>query len=172
MKFTWVGGRPSVDFTATVGKRLQNPFERLPAPKDLSRWFREAGLPPVAVSRRDYTQALELREALYRLFTGTTLRPDLELVNQWSARPLPGPRLTQGRQLQHPATDANGLLSLLARDAVDLLAGPLAGRIRTCASDDCSLLFVDESRGGQRRWCSMNTCGARAKMKQYRTSMD
>ena len=173
MKFTWVGGRPSVDFTATVGKRrLEEEFERLPAPKDLARWFREAKLSTVAVSRRDYTHALELREALYRLFTGTTLRPDLELVNQWSARPLPGPKLTATLKLEHPKTDADGLLSLLARDAVDLLAGPLAGRIRTCASDDCSLLFVDESRAGRRRWCSMNTCGARSKMKQYRASMD
>jgi predicted RNA-binding Zn ribbon-like protein len=172
MSFTWVGGRPSVDFTATLGKRRQTPFERIPAAADLGRWFHDAGLAdhPVAVSPRTFTKALELREALYRLFTGTTRAADVDLVNQWTARPLPGPRLTRDLRAESGTTDAGGLLSVLARDAVDLLTGPFADRIRTCAADDCSLLFVDESRAGRRRWCSMNTCGARAKMAHYRAT--
>lgn len=172
MDFTWVGGRPSVDFTATLGKRLQDPYERLPAAADLGRWFRDAGLADhvVAVSPRTFTQAVELREALYRLFTGTTLAADVDVVNRWSARPVPGPQLTRTRRLKSTPTDAAGLLSVLARDAIDLLTGPLADRIHTCAADDCSLLFVDESRAGRRRWCSMNTCGARAKMSHYRAN--
>jgi predicted RNA-binding Zn ribbon-like protein len=70
--FTWVGGRPSVNFTATLGKRRQDPFERIPAPAELARWFREAGLADdlLEVTPRTYKQAVELREALYRLFTG------------------------------------------------------------------------------------------------------
>ena len=88
MSFTWVGGRPAVDFTATLGKRLQTPIERISAATDLGRWFHDAGLAdhPVAVSSRTFTQALALREALYRLFTGTTLAADVDLVNRWSAR--------------------------------------------------------------------------------------
>ena len=169
-RFTWVGGRPSVDFTATLGKRQQAPFERIPEPADLGRWFREAGLAQdePAVSGRAYRQAVELREALYRLFTGTTYAADLEVVNRWSSRPLAGPRLTSDLRAESAAVDVPGLLSGLARDAVDLLTGPLGDRIRTCAADECSLLFVDASRGGRRRWCSMNTCGARAKMATYR----
>lgn len=168
--FTWVGGRPSVDFTATLGKREQAPFERIPEPADLGRWFREAGLArdEPAVSGRAYQQAVELREALYRLFTGATHAGDLEVVNRWSSRPLAGPRLTSELRAESAAVDVAGLLSGLARDAVDLLSGPLGGRIRACAADECSLLFVDASRGGRRRWCSMNTCGARAKMATYR----
>ncbi|MFG1815320.1 CGNR zinc finger domain-containing protein [Kribbella sp. NPDC049174] len=169
--FTWVGGRPSVNFTATLGKRLQGPFERIPAPSDLSRWFRDAGLSDdlVDVSPRSYSQAIELREALYGLFTGTAL--DVDVVNRWSSRPLPGPRLTPDLTLERPATDASGLLTVLARDAIELLAGPLRERLHMCAADDCSLLFVDESRAGRRRWCSMNKCGARAKMSQYRDGL-
>ena len=171
-RFTWVGGRTSVDFTATLGKRLQTPIERIPAAADLSRWFRDAGLTDdsVTVSARTFTQALVLREALYRLFTGTALAADVDVVNRWSARPLPGPRLTHDLRAEPTTTDAASLLSVLARDAIDLLTGPLADRIRRCAADDCSLLFVDASRPGQRRWCSMNTCGARAKMATYRTT--
>ena len=169
-RFTWVGGRPSVDFTATLGKRQQAPFERIPEPCDLGRWFRDAGLTqdePV-VSGRAYRQAVELREALYRLFTGTTRVADLDVVNGWSSRPVAGPRLTPELRAENVAVDVPGLLSRLARDAVDLLAGPLSDRIRTCAADECSLLYVDASRAGRRRWCSMNTCGARAKMATYR----
>ncbi len=36
-------------------------------------------------------------------------------------------------------------------------------RIRRCANPDCVLVFLDVSKGGQRRWCDMATCGNRAK---------
>lgn len=171
-KFTWVGGRPSVDFTATLGKRQQAPFERIPEVADLGRWFQESGLtrhaPSVSPAVRG--MALELREALYRLFSGTSVAADIGVVNRWSSRRVPGPRLTPELALDGSASEATDLLSMLARDAIDLLTGPYAGRIRACASDDCSLLFVDTSRPGRRRWCSMNTCGARAKMTTYRSA--
>ena len=60
------------------------------------------------------------------------------------------------------------VLSTLARDAIDLFAGPLAGRIRRCAGVNCTLLFADTSRPGQRRWCSMQRCGNRAKAREFR----
>ncbi|WP_338023753.1 CGNR zinc finger domain-containing protein [Amycolatopsis vastitatis] len=47
------------------------------------------------------------------------------------------------------------LAATVARDAVELLAGPFAHRIRTCAAEDCHLIYVDASRPGRRRWCSM-----------------
>ncbi|GAA1115817.1 ABATE domain-containing protein [Kribbella jejuensis] len=169
-EFTWVGGRSSVDFTATLGKREQTPFERIPETDDLARWFEESGLtkeaPAVTPAVRG--TAIELREALYRLFTGTAVTADVGVVNRWSSRRLPGPRLTPELGLEPAPLDATDLLSTLARDAIELLTGPYADRIRACASDDCSLLFVDTSRPGRRRWCSMNTCGARAKMSTYR----
>jgi predicted RNA-binding Zn ribbon-like protein len=59
-------------------------------------------------------------------------------------------------------------LSTIARDAIDLLSGPLAGRVRECAAPDCALLFVDKSRPGRRQWCSMEGCGNRRKTRAYR----
>ena len=54
----------------------------------------------------------------------------------------------------------------LAAAAVDLLrSGPL-DRLKQCA--DCPWLFLDTSRNRSRRWCSMDDCGARAKMRTYR----
>jgi predicted RNA-binding Zn ribbon-like protein len=54
-------------------------------------------------------------------------------------------------------------LSTIARDAIDVFSSPLSARIRICGAEDCGLLFVDASRPGQRRWCSMQWCGDRAK---------
>ena len=51
---------------------------------------------------------------------------------------------------------------------IDLLTGPLAGRIRECAAPDCALLFVDGSRPGGRRWCAGEACGNRTRTKVYR----
>ena len=53
--------------------------------------------------------------------------------------------------------------------AVDLFGGPLARRIRVCAADNCGLLLVDTSRPGRRRWCSMEFCGNRAKIRTHRS---
>jgi predicted RNA-binding Zn ribbon-like protein len=61
-----------------------------------------------------------------------------------------------------PGTTAQAL-STIARDSIDLFSSPLGDRVRICEADDCGLLFVDTSRPGTRRWCSMEWCGDRAK---------
>ncbi|MGW2200325.1 CGNR zinc finger domain-containing protein, partial [Streptosporangium sp. NPDC001682] len=63
---------------------------------------------------------------------------------------------------------ATQALSTLAREMIELLSGPLSGRIRECASDDCPLVFVDSSRPGARRWCAMERCGNRHKLRALR----
>ena len=171
LAFPWHGGRLSVNFTATLGKRGGQAFERLRDPGDLARWFQEAGMAdhPLPVTARNLHQARQLREALYRAFVDP--RADLDVLNHWATRPVPGGHLERqaGRlELHPPRTDSQGLLSLLARDGATLISGPLANRIRECGHEDCWLLFVDESRAGRRRWCSMETCGARTKMARYR----
>lgn len=61
------------------------------------------------------------------------------------------------------------LLSELARDALELAADPQArSRVRQCASPDCRLVFFDDSRPGNRRWCSAGRCGDRARARAYR----
>jgi predicted RNA-binding Zn ribbon-like protein len=55
-----------------------------------------------------------------------------------------------------------------ARDlAGDLLAGPRLDRVRRCANPECGWLFLDDSRAGKRRWCSMQSCGNRAKARRH-----
>ncbi|MEM7669253.1 MAG: CGNR zinc finger domain-containing protein [Pseudomonadota bacterium] len=47
----------------------------------------------------------------------------------------------------------------------DLLRRDDLTRLRNC--DRCSWLFIDRGRGKARRWCSMSTCGSRAKSARY-----
>ena len=56
----------------------------------------------------------------------------------------------------------------IARSAVEILTGELYDLVRECAADDCAWLFIDTSRNHSRRWCSMSSCGNRAKVHQFR----
>jgi predicted RNA-binding Zn ribbon-like protein len=178
LEFHFLGGCPSLDFVATRGERWRRNFERLRTPDDLGRWAVEAGLllEPPSVEQELLPAAWELREAIYRTARlAGQAQPDpgdVDMINVWARRPPLEPRLQpDGREavLRPPAGDgAAALLSTIARDAIGLLTGSHAHRVRECASDTCALLFVDTSRPGKRRWCSMELCGNRAKTKQYR----
>ena len=45
-------------------------------------------------------------------------------------------------------------------------------RIRRCSNPDCVLWFLDTSRPGTRRWCSMASCGNRAKAIRHGRTAD
>jgi predicted RNA-binding Zn ribbon-like protein len=53
----------------------------------------------------------------------------------------------------------------VAHAAYTLLTGPRAGRIKRCTG--CPWLFVDQSKNGSRRWCSMEICGTSEKVRRY-----
>jgi predicted RNA-binding Zn ribbon-like protein len=178
LEFRFLGGRPCLDLTATVGERWGRQAERLRTPQNLATWLMASGLAdqPPAASRQDLAHARTLREAVYqtikRRITGQPPGPGhLAIINNWAGQAPPRTWLeADDGQLRarRDAATAAALVASVARDAVDLLGGPLADRIRECSAQDCALLFLDTSRAGRRRWCSMATCGARAKMTAYR----
>ena len=56
----------------------------------------------------------------------------------------------------------------VARSAVELLTDGDLRRVKECpGADDCGWLFYDTSRNGARRWCSMEGCGSRVKMRRH-----
>ena len=61
------------------------------------------------------------------------------------------------------------VLGAAAGEAIDLVGGELSSRVRECGGDTCYLLFLDTSRPGNRRWCSMERCGNRHKVRGYRS---
>lgn len=103
---------------------------------------------------------------------------DIDTVNLFAALPDVPPSLPGGRR----RAGANRVrlaqaLSSVARDAValftevgfdDLAADGQPTRLSRCSADDCGLVFYDSSRGGTRRWCSMQRCGNRAKVRAHR----
>ncbi|MCO6005449.1 ABATE domain-containing protein [Actinoallomurus purpureus] len=174
--FRFRGGRLCLDFAATLGGRYREPVERLAVPADLGRWFRLAlSLPAdLPAQPRGLDDARALREAVHRLVHPATrakpARSDVELLNSWAVHPDFAPELSPDARsvtLRSARTVEAGLATV-ARDAIDLLTGPWLERVRECAFSDCSLMFVDTSRPGQRQWCDMKACGNRHKVRQYR----
>ena len=62
-----------------------------------------------------------------------------------------------------------GLLIPVIESAADALVHDELARVRRCADPRCRRLFFDGSRNGKRRWCTMSTCGNRAKAARHRT---
>jgi predicted RNA-binding Zn ribbon-like protein len=177
LRFRFETGRPCLDLVLTVGERWRRSFERLRSPDDLSRWVVQSGLAaePPRVTLPDLVDARELREAIFRIgraaIDGRPAPPaDVRTVNGWAQRSDLAPRFERlgGGVRRDGGATVRAALATLARDAVDLFGGPLAGRVRECAAVDCSGLFLDTSRARRRRWCSMTTCGNREKVAAYR----
>lgn len=152
-------------------------YEVLHAPGDLAAWAERSRLTPtpdLRVSEAEVADARRLRDALWRAMTARALTEtpdpaDIATVNEAAARPPLTPAIApDGERVWAGAADGSGLLSTVARDAVDLLTGPFSHRIRMCASDNCYLVYVDTSRPGRRRWCSMEHCGNLHKVRTLR----
>jgi len=173
--FKFRSGRLALDLPATLAFRLKaEPKDLLTTPEDLVRWLVAAGLvpDPVAGTEADLLAARELREALYHLAWACIHNEpfethDLAVVNRWAAEPLPIAQLG-AKGLTWSGKGVRTSLATVAKDGVELFGGPLAPRVRNCANKGCAILFVDTSRSGRRRWCSMSACGNKAKVGAFR----
>jgi predicted RNA-binding Zn ribbon-like protein len=163
-----------LDFANTRYWRGQAaPTETLNAPADLAAWTKA----PKAPSPKDFEQAIALRETIYRLFDaqaqGKAAGPrDLETLNAALTQAPARTSLKRNRGGYEWEVDARSgtALAMLAPvlwSAGDLLAGPRLDRVRRCANPECGWLFLDDSRAGRRRWCSMSSCGNRAKARRH-----
>ena len=156
----------------------------LATPREAARWLERtvpAGGAPASPSeaRALFAEARALSGAIDELFRARTdgrPLPDAPLyvveralsAGLWRRRVT---RTDDGVVLDTRPASATGPLARLAplaAAAVELLADVDPERLRSCAADDCRRWFVDTSRGGQRRWCSMATCGNRAKAARWR----
>ncbi|WP_329557010.1 CGNR zinc finger domain-containing protein [Streptomyces sp. NBC_00696] len=174
-RFRQGAGRLCLDFVRTLRHRgSPDVVEELPDAEALLAWVRQCGPCAAAIGRPDAANARELREAVHTLITDARVgrTPDAharDRVNSAAAHAVPVPRLTSTGQLaQHADDPVRATLSLVARDALDLVTSPSLTRLRNCAGPTCGALFLDISRPGNRRWCSMGTCGNRAKKKTLR----
>ena len=171
-------GALCLELLVTGGPGAYARFEVLHEPRDLAAWLAVSRLhldpERVRVTGAELSAARRLRDSLWRVTDAHRgglpfPREDVAEVNRAAARTPLAPAMDTGgvRSWVQPA-DATAVLSTFARDAVDLFGGDLADRVRECGSDDCRLVFVDTSRPGRRRWCSMERCGNRQKVRALR----
>ena len=181
-----------MDFVNTVsGKRLLSPIERLNAYVDLVSWGEQLGVVEPAVGKtlrrsgRDdperaeavLRRAKELREVLFRVFSAVAAdeepaKADMDRFNQELAHASARLRVMREKDgFVWAYAEEEALESMLfpvMRSAADILTSGDLSRVRMCEADDgCGWLFYDETRNGQRRWCSMKDCGNRAKARRH-----
>ncbi|MGK6355841.1 CGNR zinc finger domain-containing protein [Sphingomonas sp. DT-207] len=144
------------------------------SPRDVVRWLRAAGFECTATGSEDHLldTARRLREAIYALTMGRVAGQALPagartVLNDIAQQPAAAPQIGSGG-LARLCGDAEALLTFVAREAVLLLGSEMADRVRQCGGDGCAILFLDTSRAGERRWCSMAACGNRHKVAAFR----
>jgi predicted RNA-binding Zn ribbon-like protein len=176
--FWFDAGAICLDFAHSGGEGPYAKFESLHQSADLGEWLAQsplAAVMTVPVTARDLTAAKALRQAIWDAAHAQAARRPLPTgavttINRAAAAtPLVPELATDGATARWaaPVRPAQAL-STLARDMIELLSGPLSTRIRECASDNCPLVFVDSSRPGARRWCAMERCGNRHKLRALR----
>ncbi|MEH0429647.1 CGNR zinc finger domain-containing protein [Streptomyces stelliscabiei] len=73
-----------------------------------------------------------------------------------------------GSAALRPAADPAPLVSRVAAAVAEALTAGTWQRLKACEAPDCHWAYYDRSPAGRGRWCSMQVCGARAKMRRYR----
>ena len=69
---------------------------------------------------------------------------------------------------RHQGDPVDGAMARLAESiARELIAGETS-RLRVCENGQCRWVFKDTSRTAKRKWCSMSSCGNRAKVARHR----
>jgi predicted RNA-binding Zn ribbon-like protein len=191
VEFEYIAGNAVLDFHNTVAWPPRGKSnERLLRGVDLARWAEESGVltQQEAVKLRAYVmrnyrkafrelaRAVETRDLLHRIFSDVMENREsltrsigplnqrlskirasqrIELRNEspaWSPPTVRGIKIVEDR--------------LLLR-AAELLTSSDLERLRRCANPRCGWLFLDTTRNGIRKWCSMAECGGRAKSKRY-----
>lgn len=146
-------------------------------PAEAARWLETVGLLPAGsqLSTAEHGALLELREAIRRvLMTHTERREDAEAAGRLT--------LALARCRLVPAADPSGGVRLTSCDhdpfarvigavAIAIAEAGVSGawaRLKSCPGHLCGWAFYDRSASGRSRWCSMQVCGARSKMRVYR----
>ncbi len=183
-----------LEFANTLAYRGSTPTESLHTFADLIKWCGDAGVTPLRIScntcadgqrnirsesPRYSARRLRLREVDLPYFSRARLRVQScrgrpgssqsrasatrRCVRSWFSRGPTG----FGWQVEESKPSASWILAPVLWSAGDLLVGPQLTRLRECSNEKCLWLFLDDSKNGTRRWCSMQACGNRAKAHRH-----
>lgn len=162
------------EFVNTVD--LQDGPELLSGPDKLGEWFVAHDLMAAgaAVDPDDYRHALAVREAMRGVIGGNSGLPvypvDLATLNE--AATASRLRMRFGRRgrprLEPEAAGAVGALGRLVVTLYSAMQDDGWERLKLCGSDTCRWAFFDRSKNHSSRWCTMASCGNRAKARRFR----
>ena len=186
-----LGERLCLNYVNTIESPRSNPEDFLHDYFDFARWGRHVGMLDeaevdylLAAGTRQpeeaalvFARAFDLRAAIARIFRAvahgeTAAESDLQHLRAEYLSALEHARLTpaavgydwvwdtDNRALDRP-------LWAVARSAIEVLTRDDLARIKECpGAGDCGWLFYDTSKNNSRRWCSMESCGSRVKMRR------
>ena len=186
--FVFVGNHLALNFLNTKPVLEEGPREFLPDAAAFGRWLVAAGLVTSARSRlamrawRDTSKAARftkelrafrerLRASVLRIESGSLPAESfVGEVNQLLATyPRRSALVRDGRILirEYPfePDEPEAFWPLIGEAVASLLTETDHARMRKCES--CVLHFLDTSKKGSRRWCSMNICGNKVKVASY-----
>lgn len=188
--YRYIGGDWSVDFVDTVDW-VEGGLDRFSSYGRVVEWAEGAGAisRQTAVALRALSEeyparatlvladAVKLRNLLERLFFRISQRQPTgedvaELNDRWLTRSLRELALAPNDdgvlELGWPRADSalESPLWIVTRSAALLITSSDASLIKRCGGEGCGWYYVDRSRNGMRRWCEMETCGARMKSRR------
>jgi predicted RNA-binding Zn ribbon-like protein len=184
-----VGGNLALDFINTRGGPRHGPAdtEWLSSYADFAAWSRRAGASTPSAAPAEAAPRPAEADAVAAFARVQACRDDIDEIFRSLSDGLapPDPALRR-LQLAYLEALAHGRLAgdtegcewrwdssadLLAplwpivAAALELLTSKPVGPIKTCHA--CRFLFIDQSKNGSRRWCSMDDCGKTAKIARY-----
>ncbi|MDT0486231.1 CGNR zinc finger domain-containing protein [Streptomyces doebereineriae] len=165
----------ATSFTGTLSERHGDAVERIPTPHRLVDWLAVNGLAVDSCTPAQLDLARELRESIHAAATAAAIRDALpasavQVINDRSVQGRAAAILTPGGERRWrlgSASRVEDALSVIAADAVGIIAGERDGKLALCASPTCQAAFFDTSQSRTRKWCDMNTCGNRQKKARF-----
>ena len=178
----FIAGHVALDFVNTAEQRgAPEAGEALHTVDDLRLWGLRRGVltggADGEAGRPELPAAIEARELLYQLFldrVGGHRSSDADRARL-------GDLASRAYQVASLGQEADGRLSwswdpaqlatvrhVAVTAAVQLLSQSHSARLKQCPGDHCGWFFLDSTKRGNRRWCSMNECGQEAKTARRR----
>ena len=162
-----------IDFVNTA--RFDPEREDLATPAALVAWLDEHGLRPgPRATAAEYDEARRVREAIRDLLLAhNEVETDVDaasaVLDRAARRAGLAVRFADGTAGVEP--EAGGVPGAIGRILAEVSAAMADGtweRLKACRADDCRYAFLDTAKNRSRAWCSMQSCGNRAKVAAYR----
>ena len=172
------GGSLALDFANstdwTEDQAIVEDQDVLLEPDALERWGERMGIAGRPGGADELERARGLRSALHAIFSALARGEEPDQFSLARLRFAYAQAVAAGTLVRQPDGDfglewsreeTRRVRFAVAADAVALLADPARlARLHRCPGRDCGWVFLDTS--GRRRWCSMQTCGSREKMRR------